>query len=582
MGAGFSGPVPSTTADGRTLTVWLNANVIRNEDGRPYLLMGLSHDVTAALESEKRLRTTTRLLEALYEASADGILMIGTDDRILVANRRFGEFFDFDAAACVGKPDVELRNAAFRCLAEPESFEQRVRELYASPEMESEDELVLVAPAPRSLQRFTGPVRDAEGKLLGRLWIFRDVTARRAMERELRASKLEIEEKARVIAEADRLKSEFLAATSHDLRTPLNSLLGFLRLVLEGACTDRDEELQLLRHASDAGNHLLSLLNDILDLAKIESGNVSLSLGSVDLRGLLLELEPGVAVQAQAKGLTYRTQVPDGPPILVHSDYQRLRQVLLNLIGNAVKYTATGSVSVMLAAPSAGAQVRVVVTDTGIGMDEDTLQAARAGKVSSRGARGAGGLGLAIARRFVGLMAGSVFFDSPGLHRGTTVAVELPPIAQSSPGCPDKPAASPGAAEPAPATALRVLMVEDDPSTAHALGLALQRLGGCQVTVSEDVPTILGLAASGRVDLVLMDVSLVRSYYQGRLVDGLELTRLLKADERTRSLPVVLMTAYAMAGDRERMLRESGADDYEAKPIMDFRLLMSRLRRHCE
>ena len=581
MGEGFSGHMPNVTADGRKITVWLTTNVIKDESGRPYLLMGLSHDVTAQLEAENRLRTTTQLLQALYEASADGILMLGNDKRVLVANRRFGEFFGFDSTACVGKSDVELRTAAFSRVAEPEAFERRVLELNASPDMESEDELTLVAPLPRCLQRYSGPVRDEEGRVLGRLWIFRDVTARRAMEQELRKSKLELEEKARVISEADRLKSEFLAATSHDLRTPLNSLLGFLKLVLEDACRDRAEERQLLRHASDAGNHLLSLLNDILDLAKIETGKVLLSLGPVDLRGLLLELEPVVAVQARAKSLEFRTQLPDGPPILVHSDYQRLRQALLNLIGNAVKYTLAGTVSVRLDPSSPAGQVRVTVTDTGIGMDQQTLEAARSGQVSSRGARGAGGLGLAIARRFVGLMAGTVNFDSPGLHQGTTVTVELPAVTQASPGCAEKLPSSADGSETAPAASLRVLMVEDDPATAHALSLALQRLGGCQVTVSEDVPTILGLAASGRIDIVLMDVSLVRSYYQGRLVDGLDVTRLLKSDARTRSLPVVLMTAYAMAGDRERMLAESGADDYEAKPVMDFRLLMSRLRRHC-
>ncbi len=143
------------------------------------------------------------------------------------------------------------------------------------------------------------------------------------------------------------------------------------------------------------------------------------------------------------------------------------------------------------------------------------------------------------------------------------------------------PATVRGSADQAPVHApgsLRILMVEDDPGTARAAAMSLRRLGSHEVIVSEDVPEVLRLTAEGGIDAVLMDVSLSTSTYRDRLVDGLEITRLLRADSRSRGVPVLLMTAHAMAGDRERMLEESGADGYQAKPIQDYRELGDRLR----
>jgi CheY-like chemotaxis protein len=182
-----------------------------------------------------------------------------------------------------------------------------------------------------------------------------------------------------------------------------------------------------------------------------------------------------------------------------------------------------------------------------------------------------------IARRLLTLMGGTLTFDSPGLKRGTSVVARLPALkAAELAQVASRPAEGPlpdGNRGP-----LRILLVEDDPGTARAAALSLRRLGGHEVTVSEDVPEILRLTAEGRIDAVLMDVSLATSSYQGRLVDGLEITRLLRADSRSRAIPVLLMTAHAMAGDRERMLQASGAEGYESKPVEDYRRLMDRLQ----
>lgn len=555
----------------------------------PILIDGIME----AARYQDALRDTTRRLQALYEASADGILMVDANLRISVANRRFGEFFGLDPAAVIGADDAKVRAAVFGCLKDPVEFERRVGELYSDPAAEGEDEIELALPVPRMLHRSSGPVRDERGEVLGRLWLFRDVTIRRRMERELRESKQQLEDKARLLAEADRLKSQFLANTSHELRTPLNSLLGFLKLILEGAGATPEEERSLLAYAYNTGTHLATLLNDILDLAKIEAGSVPLNLEWIDASKLLDEVIPISAVQARAKGLTCELLAPaaDGPR--VRADYLRLRQVLLNLIGNAVKYTSAGSITVGVEPDAAAGKARIRIDDTGLGMDEAMLTAARSGQFTPKSGRGAGSLGLSIARRYLALMGASLDFRSAGPELGTSVLVELemesaaPGVPPGAPATEGRPAVEPPRPAPPLAAAprgsatflgnLRVLVVEDDLPSAQAIRMALERLGGFSVTECEDVARILSLARGGNLDVALVDVSLAHSAHEGKSIDGLAITRLLKSDPRTRHIPVVLMTAHAMAGDRERMLSESGADDYVSKPILDVMALMRRL-----
>ncbi|MBI3893161.1 MAG: response regulator, partial [Candidatus Wallbacteria bacterium] len=490
--------------------------------------------------------------------------------RISVANRRFGEFFGLDPVQVIGMDDNDVRLAVLGCFKDPEGFQKRVGELYSDPGAEGEDEVELARPVPRILQRSSGPVRDPRGLVLGRLWIFRDVTARLRMEREL-------EEKARLIAESDRLKSQFLATTSHELRTPLNSLLGFLKLILEGVCETPEEERSLISYAYNTGTHLATLLNDILDLAKIESGSVPLNMDWIEIGKLLGEVLPICAVQAQAKSISCEhSELPADLP-LVNADYLRLRQVMLNLIGNAIKYTATGGVRLEIDWSPGSPSLSLRVTDTGIGMDSAVLAGARTGEFTSRTRRGVGSLGLSIARRYLALMGGSLDLASPGANEGTTARITLQ--ARPCDGAVRERESSGNSPRPRAALAagLAVLVVEDDLPSAQAVRMALERLGNYKVTESEDVARILALARTGEIEAILMDVSLSRSRHEGRLLDGLEITRMLKADELTRHIPVVLMTAHAMAGDRERMLRESGADAYESKPILDFHSLMARL-----
>ena len=244
----------------------------------------------------------------------------------------------------------------------------------------------------------------------------------------LRALTGQLERANEELAEASRAKDEFLAQTSHELRTPLNSILGFTKLILDGLCKSRDEERELMRDIFASGQHLLGIVNDILDIGRIEAGRMQLRIETVNLRQVLDSTFPLVAVQMAAKSLVLRdeTQDHDLPP--VSADEVRLRQVLLNLLGNALKFTEKGSIAIR-AVPAKGRFLRLEVEDTGIGIPEEKREAAFQRFVqldTARGRRqGGSGLGLAITRRLVEMMGGEIGLeDTPG--GGTRVWFTLP------------------------------------------------------------------------------------------------------------------------------------------------------------
>jgi signal transduction histidine kinase len=255
----------------------------------------------------------------------------------------------------------------------------------------------------------------------------------------LRALNEQLERANRELAEASRVKDEFLAQTSHELRTPLNSILGFTKLILDGLCKDRREEQELLQDVFSSAQHLLGIVNDILDIARIEEGRMTLHLENVNPRMVLDSTLPFVGVQAGAKGLelhdlTVRLALP-----LVRADEVRLRQVLLNLLSNAVKFTPQGCVTlrakVLEPNPSTSptqAFLRFEVEDTGIGIPLEKREAAfqKFVQVDNTQTRrhGGSGLGLAIARRLVEMMGGAIGLESGSGGRGTLVWFTVPQI----------------------------------------------------------------------------------------------------------------------------------------------------------
>ncbi|HEY2923704.1 MAG TPA: ATP-binding protein [Candidatus Eisenbacteria bacterium] len=250
----------------------------------------------------------------------------------------------------------------------------------------------------------------------------------RQHETELQEKNDQLERVVERLRAADRMKSEFLANTSHELRTPLNSIIGFLNLVIDDLCQDDEERKDLLRHALASSRRLLDLINDVLDLSRIEAGRLEVEMEEVKLLPILSDVIETLEVQAREKGLELRrTEV--GPEIAVQADAARLRQILVNLIGNAIKFTKEGSVSVSVATEPGSPYVDIEVRDTGIGIPLDRreflFRKFSQADASMTRKFGGSGLGLVIVKELVEMMGGTVTIDSPGEGLGTTVSISI-------------------------------------------------------------------------------------------------------------------------------------------------------------
>ncbi|CAN7722741.1 PAS domain S-box protein [Pseudoduganella sp. LjRoot289] len=392
---------------------------------------------------------------------------------------------------------------------------------------------------------------DERGKVQWLDGVILDISGRRTMEEELRAAKERAEQ-------AAAARSAFLANMSHEIRTPMNAILGFTDVLLQGElANDQRRHLNTVRNSARS---LLRLLNEILDTAKLDKGAVELELGDYNLLALIDELASTMGSSASAKSLDLAIAYDPSLPRFLHGDELRVRQVLGNLLGNAIKFTAKGSVKLEALRENGpdGDNLHVIVSDTGIGIPAGRLAAIfepfTQADASMNRRFGGTGLGTTICKQLAELMGGQIWATSSE-GQGSAFHVVLPLVAAASPVAPQ--AQAPCIKLPA----LNILAADDVPQNLELLMLLLGKQGH-SITGASDGASAVQLAAEGRFDVILMDVQMPG-------MDGLEATRRIRAQEtqlgRPR-VPIVAMTASVLDKDREAT-SAAGMEGFAPKPV---------------
>jgi PAS domain S-box-containing protein len=528
-----------------------------------YLLIGTDNTARKLVEAEQqkldqRLRDQQFYTRSLIESNIDAIMTTDPFGIITDVNKQM--------EALTGCTRDELIGSPFKGhFTDPERAEAAIKLVLSEKKVTDYELTARARDGRKTVVSYNATTFYDRGRTLqGVFAAARDVTERKRVEAELHLAKTAAES-------ASRTKSDFLASMSHEIRTPMNAIMGIADLLAKTPLSpEQDKYVQIFRRA---GNNLLNLVNDILDLSKVEASQLELERTGFSLNDLLEKVTEMVAVRAHEQGLAMVCEIAPNVPTDLVGDPIRLRQVLLNLVGNAIKFTESGEVSLCVTSDgdsSVPTALRFTITDTGIGIPDETL-----GRVFERFMQadssttrrfGGSGLGLTISKRLVEAMGGRIWVESV-VGKGSVFSFAVPFEVWA--GATRRAALPVGTDPEPPLPALRILLAEDSPDN-------------CLITVAylEDTPYRVEIAETGAIacemfeaghyDLVLMD-------RQMPVMDGLTATRKMRVWEQANGrppTPIIALTASALKGDREKCLA-AGCTAFLTKPIKQEVLLQA-------
>lgn len=563
--------------DGRKIPVMLTATTVRSDAGAFVMSRSVVYNMTEIKEAQTTASRHARMAETFFRHSIACLAILDTDYNFLRVNEAFARACRRDIGDFAGRNHFEMYPSRARSIFDDVLRSKQPFETFTWP-------FVFPDQPERGLTYWDWtlvPILDAGDEVEFLVFSLKEVTERKRSEEVLLRYRNDLEaqvgERTAELIEANRLlavardkaeaanqaKSAFLANMSHELRTPLSAILGFSQLLEMDQERDLSTQQALcVSHIYRNGKHLLALINDLLDLAKIEAGQVMVSLERISLSGMLSDLDASLRPMAEDAGVTLTVNDRPGLPD-VRADRTRLFQVLLNLGVNAIKYNRpSGSVDVTGEYPG-GAFVRLTVSDTGYGVPEDRQPElfqpfSRLGQENA--AIEGSGIGLALSRRLMQLMGGGVDFTSR-VEEGSRFWIDVPvcAVAGADDPCPVAARPPPCGAAPPPGESHTVLCIDDNPAIRELVATVVANLSGMRVLTAENAETGISLARSQRPDIILMDINLPG-------MSGVEARAVLRRYDETRNIPVFALTSLAGSPEIDAGMA-AGFDHYLTKPF---------------